>query len=345
MSLYVGDNSSGVPVLHITSGTQSASNMKSGELPSTAFLSSVPYLSYNIYNVEAGPYVLLDLDCNQWLRGYRLTYNNGLPIPAGGENTQWIMLDANNNIVTNSSYIWQVGFGSAPSLPGCSSFKYRNYTHYYWGAVSTTGYTHSPSVAVKKIVIFNQLPAYPNGPIVIGNGNITIGGVSLANRKYVFNGGKLNDHPSSITISPMQQLVDASQIAGNLYIVSNSVQTTIYKGSYPIITSLNSFGSVINDVTETLNYQQALSLTFNNGDYFWISYNNYTQLHSFVEGTGYGPEGENVWLPNNGMMIYSYKIKAENGRLVSNAAAAQYSGSTRLSLTSIPITVHVKKYG
>ncbi len=346
MSFYIGNGINGKEILHITSGTHTEAELKSGSaLSDTVFHSNSSYLSYEISAVTYDAFTQASLYDNY--RGYWRGFNTTL----GPINSSDILFFLNSSKQPISKYTnwyqynmgrdgYYVKSGSrVPAYNGTSGTygifqmddgrrKYNDFLNTFNAA------TPAYIVRLKTIPSFN-----PTGSgLSFGNGDITIGGSSLLDFKYVYN-GTLNNHPSSIQLETGQQLIDASQISGALSLISVGSSTTLFKGDTPIITSSGGFGTPLNTVTEAF-YSQYLvytAATFNTGQVISVKITTLSDTRYSATSFLTYANGKLVGNYPNGSFI---EIVCENNRLKITSWTSIYRANYWATSFSLTITYY-----
>lgn len=310
MSLYIGQDENGKGILHITSSSRSENEMKSGLFDDTVFHNKKTYQSFEIYPIES----VAKYDTNsKYSRHFTHVGNSaqyyyekvhywrlkGYSLPYGA--TDWFILDEDYNVVITPNYVrWTKS--SLYVGPGYTTDR-----DSFWRSINapiglaSVGTFSLPGAYVA--VLKDTTPIYDYG-ITINSSDILIGGESIGNYKYVYTGGILNNHESSIQIDAARQLIDASKIEGSIKIESSSGTTIVSKGDYPIFSSKGGFSNKVSENTYLLDSGDIVPETFSVGDnvkidctFFYetgfqeILYSTYLTIE---EGAIYGATGYRV---------------------------------------------------
>lgn len=292
MSFYLGNDLSGKEILHITSGTHTEAELKSGALSDTVFHSNSSYLSYDIspvtYNAKYK---------QAWMYGTTFGYFRDFITTLGTlySSDTLIFLNSSKQIMPKYTNWYKYNYGydgywfrDGEYLPRSSGtygiFQIDD------GRRKAADFDATANAATPAYIIrLKTVPSFSTtgSGLSFGNGDITIGGSSLTAFKYIYN-GTLNNHPSSIQIGNGQQLIDASQISGELSLISTGSSTTLLKGGTPIITSNGGFGTPLNVVNETFNQQYFMytAASFHVGQLISVrdSFSNTTTFLTYTDG-------------------------------------------------------------
>lgn len=238
MSLYLGDNTAGNKVLHITKSTSTIEELKSGVSTNTVFHSDLNYVTVKkctgtildgILTIDSS--LRAELDAKIWIvvsssdtfiNPY-IQYDEYSGISYG----TWITATT-MRLAANSGPVWTyLGSSYVPK--------------YAWRSAPILSSTHNGEC---KIFIFSasETQFYPslktNNEIKIGQGTVNIGGVDLTSMGYVSR-GVLNSMDPWFTIQgiPIQITNVNFTPADSLEIVSNPTMSLISRASQPIIHS------------------------------------------------------------------------------------------------------------
>ena len=230
MSLYIGDDNKSDKVLHITQGSNTASELKSGVLPNTVFHNDLDFLTYTLYHVSSLGFWSYNYS------GYNFTYEKYSSAGIAQiftADAYYLLSSTYANV--GASINWTIGF---------------YLTSYGWASLPSTSYDDPINIRSRGntthfdfayILILKPAKKITGYGAHISTSQFTVGNADLYNFQYAFN-GTLNNHPSSIQIDPGLQLIDSSKISGSVSITASVTDgVTISKGGYPIIKSTGNY--------------------------------------------------------------------------------------------------------
>ena len=250
MSLFIGKDSNGKDIIHITDGTYSAIDMKNGIKPDTTFHNDLEFSTYDMYPVAAvmsdsrGYYCVGDQTYpgDPYGDKYQMGGGDGVIASRGASEVYW--LDANKNIIQPDLIVWGDRYQAAKYALNWSYLRTtRSYTYYIPYMVVPDGSCDRYEIAlpIKYAVVLTKTKIITapgvqiNATTSTARAKFLVGGFDLANIKYVSH-KILNSHPECLTINGIKQLIDASKISGSIEIISNPLEgTQIKKGGHVII--------------------------------------------------------------------------------------------------------------
>ena len=325
MSLFIGDDNSGNPIVHMTSGTTTESSMKSGVNTDTIFHSSLPYLQqlhYEVVSVNVqqtgGKYsypsrsITLSNTIIDYINsGYSFivvvnTANSGgvnicLPVSSAFNKTGAPLVSRKTS--SRSGYY----YGSSPypylwsSYPGSPS-----YTDKYMHLGNPVSLTDS-ILSVTDVVYSAFIVVYDmndDGVITLNNGTNNI---SISNTEFKIssiNHGEIdlaNFKPASVSNS-------ASSLTYRLSTSSINILTYVGTSSAPVSWNVNATNSSFpiiaktgaNNVTEyvaSASIQNLINYSTVNTSYSVSSSKN---SYGYYSTSIIVPEGHVIWVINNG---------------------------------------------
>lgn len=238
MSLYTGKDYSGTSVLHLTQGVTDIGSMKSGILSNTVFHSELPYASWE------------KIDCTPTnIRGVPFIAISGVDADILGNGKNIYFMCANNSVIQGVQLVRNFETSLLSKKYGCwySSYNYNN------GFYQPVGYPNSgfpyflpywgsdlSNVSLYKLNIQNgvyQGISKPNNEILINPPNLLVRGVNLLNLKY-FSPNVVNNVDTVINCAGSQFQLLNSSTPSTLSLVSNSIESSIYKDDQILFSSL-----------------------------------------------------------------------------------------------------------
>ena len=237
MSLYVGKDSNGVGVLHLTKGATNLSDMKVGPIDTTVFHSELPYALWT--KVPCTPVVIRDVTFIALSATDAEALGNGKNIYFMCINNTVIQgIQLVSNFETSMynrkyggwyyPYSWNGGFYQPLGYPSSEALYFLP----YWGS-------NLSDIALYKLNIQNgvyQGVPKTNNEILVNPPNLIVRGVNLLNLKY-FSPNVVNDVDTVITCAGSQfQLVNSST-PSTISLMSNSLESSIYKDNKILFSS------------------------------------------------------------------------------------------------------------
>ena len=256
MSFYIGKNTTGNSIVHITNGVYSEQDMKGPPMADTVLHNDLEFLAYTLYPVtliqRTAQYTNYTPRLYYWYCSATITKT---------------MLDYEIAYFLTSAYQqtnpWHGYFSVLPATLGSSlSYSASQSSTYYIPFVSSYG-GYPPRPNVSYIVVIDTRKLISSYGCTLTPTTFTAGSLDIGNIKYVSR-GKITNHPGSYIIDGFHQLVDGSAMTGSLEISSNTVLgTTIKKGGYMLIDGRNSDflgGSVTTEFYPILGYNSKIYL-------------------------------------------------------------------------------------
>ena len=237
MSFFIGEDTSGHNIIHITNGSHTIDQMKAGVNADTVFHNDKTFLGYDLYPVT------MTKRSHRYTR-FNPTYcywscdSAGTQLMVGAEFSYF--LDSNYGIVTSpfNGYLSSIPPSDVQvALPHSTS---QTATHH----IPVIGWHNSwpaePNVSYVLIMSErNLIDSYGVAISSSSNGNrpqFVVGSLDLNNLRYVSR-GPINDSPDCPIIDGYHQLIDSSLLGGSIEIDARAVGgTEIRKNGYPIIT-------------------------------------------------------------------------------------------------------------
>lgn len=238
MSLYVGKDSSGTAVLHLTKGATDLATIKSGVLSNTVFHSELPYATWT--QVPCSPITIRNVNFIAISEADATALGNGKNIYFMTINNSIIQgIQVVNNFPTSvynrkfggwySIYNYNGGFYQPMGYPTAEN----RYFLPYWGS-------NLANIALYKLNITNGVyQAVPklNNEVLINPPVLSVRGVDLLTFKYL-SPNVVNGVDRTISCyGSTFQLLNSSQ-PSSLSLVSNSTESSIYKDGSPLFSSL-----------------------------------------------------------------------------------------------------------
>lgn len=277
MSFYLGNDSNGNGVMHMTNSNTSVSLLKSGILSNTIFHSSLRYLTYRIYN--ASNYI--DYFLNGWYDTTSMEFSSECVNDIITNNACYAII-VNNQIVNYTDYYKaEIPIGSNIPIAVSIGTWYASNSYASGNQIYYDDYTNTPAYGYRfkklqgsgkrnvQIVVFNVsrngvyiMPNKDSSGIKMLSNDIAINGISLLNFKYVSSKILNGVDPIITNGSTTYQLVN-SNIRPPLSIISNSVKSEITSGGIPIFSTL--YGNV--------------NVAFKSSMYFYAAYRSNPSLY------------------------------------------------------------------
>lgn len=230
MSLYLGRGSDNVPLLHITSGQDTKTDMQSPTaIPSTCFHSSMEYLTYIEFspNVTAGTLTYDgftgSLLYTQDIDGYFVYFDVDLRSEVIGGN-KLFFVNVDNNLIANGNPLltdYAFMYFTANTSKGANKSNYIDESHPYM-------FIPISSLTSCKILVLNVgidsgylSPTTDNAAgIRVVNGALMVRGIDLLRFKYI----------SNITINGVDTIVNT--VGGALQLINSNTGTSGPVGLY-----------------------------------------------------------------------------------------------------------------
>lgn len=238
MSLYVGKDTNGDNILHLTNGQVALSSMQSSTpLASTVFHNNMNLLTYDIYPITLGSMVKVPYP-DYSVNGSSVYWpfsSTGLSLL--DSSVAYYFTDANMNILSEAALKWGLGYVPSNGIAYLHSSRDANYKYptIEW-KVSNTG-------AYANIIIFTRrLAVTTKGGVYIGKGDIIVGDLDFKTLKYATEGSLINGNTNLFPfIANTYQLIDCSKVTGGMSIRTTAARIDILKGTEVILNSDSSF--------------------------------------------------------------------------------------------------------
>lgn len=239
MSLYAGKDDTGTSILHLTSGNTELLDMKGPPLANTVFHSELPYVTYTEYPcwatvVRGIPFIQVSQDTANALGNSTMFF-----ITIGG-----VVVQSSQNTLTFTSGWMNIKYGMWFSIynynGGFYSPSFSPGGDYYlflppWGSNLSDIHVYALNIVNGT---FLGVPK-SNNEILINNDNFIVRGVDLLHLKYL-SCNKINnsDLTYSLNGSYLQLINSIDTVGKHLSMISNRVESSIYRDSDAIYTSL-----------------------------------------------------------------------------------------------------------
>ena len=226
MSLFVGKDNAGTPILHLTTTQNSTSELKAGELSSTVFHSNFNYLLYERFTSVG----------QTQMGSVRTNYNHIMPI------STWISVPTEAlNLLINSRYVmFIIADGTIYNYRAGSwrigdDYLVRAIHRYEWhpdtSSVINANYKLVPSSGYGSLHIWGH---YSNIDLIVCNLSI----VDQAIKYPAFTSSDLKINSSGVVVKGIN-LNRLQYLSRNIINSTDSTFNTIYDGAYQLINSVN----------------------------------------------------------------------------------------------------------
>ena len=261
MSLYAGKDAANTSILHLTKGETELWDMKGPPLANTVFHSELPYVTYTEYPcwatvVRDVPFIQVSEATANALGSSTMFF-----VAIGGS----IFYDAKDTFASTTGWMnlrhgmWFTrhannsegfaGFYKPKFFPGGEN----NLFLPPWGANLSDIHVYALNIVNGKFLGVPKL----NNEILINKDNFIVRGVDLRHLKYL-SCNKINDSDLSYRLngSYVQLINSANTVGKSLSMISNRVESSIYRGEDAIYTS-RAKGSVsyLGSGTATINIE------------------------------------------------------------------------------------------
>jgi len=279
MSLYIGSDYNGKKILHITNGSHDLNTMKSGIFSSTVFHNDMLFNTYKLISItgqenaaaatnDVPSPVYVTPDVSRMHNHFTVLQCDYDSIRTYGlkPGASIYYLNSNKNSIDFPSNLGFVNPNTKGSYSGCPGMSTYNKANTYitssncqpclcwWRNRTQEINCQLPTVSnpgISFILIIYKMESSFGSGVNISNSNIQIGSLNLKNFKYVYS-GTINNHPSSIQVTPYIQLIDSSQIYGSVGIVSDPGKVCLTVGGHNIIATDRNYYDITGGTSVTI---------------------------------------------------------------------------------------------
>lgn len=246
MSLFIGDDNSGNPIVHMTSGTTTESSMKSGVNTSTIFHSSLPYLQQLHYEVV--PFTEVNTGGQYSYASRSVTLSNAI--------IDYINAGYAFIVVVNTANSGGVNI----ALPVASSFTKTGAPHVSKQTYSKRGYSYGSTPYPYQWSSFPDVPSYTNKYMALENPLVSIDSILLTTTSSTY-GTKDVVYSAYVIVYDMNEDGVISLNNGTNSISVSNNEFKISSTSYGEIDLVNFKPARVSSYANSLTYRSSSSNT------------------------------------------------------------------------------------
>ena len=200
MSFYLGADSAGDNILHITKGVDTQANLQSGVISSTVFHSSLPYITYTSYDAVS----YTDYYRNGWYSTTSVKFPSEAVSDIISGNKLYIVVIDGNVLNSCDFYLAQIPAGSKIPIGVSVGTWYASDSYVTGNQIYYDDYSYSPRIGyeykklqgagkrnVKLIVVNVNIdgtgipPAFTNSAIYMSSSGLIVKGIDILNYAYI----------------------------------------------------------------------------------------------------------------------------------------------------------------